>query len=155
IGAPTTPASVEILSFEPPRLGRVDVPVAARGLHFGDASSLMSVGALDLSLRLFGDASLLTLRGDVGIANARVDSSKSKPGPRTGPSKPWFEGLPPRLLLDLNVHGPAHAISVAVPVVPDVSVGFTCHVSASRGGATMSGHIRGSTVWSRMAITLY
>ena len=37
----------------------------------------------------------------------------------------------------------------------NVSVGFACHVSASRKGATLSGRLRGSGVYSRMALALY
>jgi hypothetical protein len=154
IGAPASPASVEIVSFEPARLGRIDVPVSARGLRIGDASTPLEIGALDLGLRLTGDERALKLGGDVTVARARFDPKRGKPS-APGPSKPWYESLPPHLWLDLNIRGADDAFSVAVPVLPDVSVGFACHVSASKQGATMSGRLRGSTVYSRMALAIY
>jgi hypothetical protein len=153
IGAPQAPAAVELLSIDPPRLGRVDVPVAGRGLHFGDASTVMEVRSLDVALHLTGDTRALALSGDVGIGQARVDPGRGKKG-APGPSKPWYESLPPRLTLDLTLHGGDGAISIAVPG-PDVSLGFSCRVNASTRGATLSGRLHGSTVYSRMALALY
>jgi len=62
--------------------------------------------------------------------------------------------LPPRLTLDLTLHGPDDALVVAVPG-PDVKLGFRCHVRATASGATLSGRLHGSTAYSRLALTVY
>jgi hypothetical protein len=155
IGAPAAPASVELVSLEPLQLGRVDVPVAARGLRIGGPASSLQIGALDLALRLEGDARALALRGDVGISQASFDPQRGKKASAPGPSGPWFQSLPPQLTLDLTLHGPDDAVTIAVPVLPDVNLSFACRVVASRQGAQLSGQLRGSGLYSRMALTLY
>ena len=96
----------------------------------------------------------MALRGDVGVGKARFDAGRGKAGP-SGPSKQWYENLPPHLTLDLTLHGKDGAFSVDVPYAPDISLGFSCHVNASARGAKLSGRLHGSTVYSRMAIALY
>jgi hypothetical protein len=154
IGGANGPASVEILSLQPPQLGRVEVPVTARGLRIGGPSSSLEIGALDLSVRLEGDDHALTLRGDVGIARARFDPRGRKPA-KAGPSRPWFESLPPHLTLDLTLHGVGDAVSIKIPMLPDVSLAFACHVDATHQGARLSGRLHGDGLYSRMAVTVY
>jgi hypothetical protein len=155
LGAPQAPASVALGPGWPPRVARVDVPVEGRGLHVGDATSSFEIDSLDLDLRLEGDpARELVLKGDVGVARARVDPFAKKKK-SSGPARPWFEGLPPHLTLDLTVHGPDDAIVVNVPVLPDVGLGFRCHVAGNAHGGTISGRLRGSSLYSRIAIGLF
>jgi hypothetical protein len=155
LGAPDEPASVALGPGWPPRVARVDVPVEGRGLRVGDAKSSLEIDALDLKLRLEGDpARELVLRGDVGVARARVDPFAKKKK-SSGPARPWFEALPPRLTLDLTVHGPDDAIVVDVPVLPDVGLGFRCHVAGNARGGTISGRLRGSGLYSRILIGLF
>jgi hypothetical protein len=157
VGAPDAPASVDLEPPWPPRVARLDVPVAARGLRVGDAKSAYQIGALDLHVRLVGDpARELVLSGDVGVAGATFDPFA--PGPKkksSGPPRPWFEALPPRLTLDLDVHGPAGALSVDVPVLPDVYLGLHCHVAGSARGGSISGQLRGSGAYSRLMLALF
>jgi hypothetical protein len=155
VGGAQAPASVELLSLAPPQLGRVDVPVTARGLHVGGPGASLQIRSLDLTLRVAGDQEALAVRGDVGIAGATFDPKRVKKSGTPGPSKPWFESLPPQLSLDLTLHGPGDAVTVAVPMLPDVSVNFACHVVASHQGAQLSGQLRGSGLYSRMAVTVY
>jgi hypothetical protein len=44
---------------------------------------------------------------------------------------------------------------VAVPALPDVTVGFQCHLVANNRGAALSGRLRGSGLYSRAAVALY
>jgi hypothetical protein len=155
LGAAGAPATVELDSLSPLEIARVDVPVAARGLRVGDAKSSFEVGALDLRLRLAGDPEReLVLSGDIGVARARFDPF----GPKkksTGPPRPWFESLPPHLTLDLTLHGPSDAVTVDVPVLPDIDLGFRCRVRGSSRGGTISGELRGGGAYSRLMIALF
>ncbi len=45
-------------------------------------------------------------------------------------------------------------LSVAVPVLPDVTVDFRCHLLATRHGATWSGRMRGAGAYSRAALAI-
>jgi hypothetical protein len=156
IGAPDAPATVTVDPARPLHVQRVDVPIAGRGLRVGDAKAQLAVDALDLALRLAGDpARQLVLSGDVGITGAHLDPFAAKPKRAGGPARPWFEGLPPWLALDLNVHGPDDAITVNVPVLPDVDLGLRCHVKGDARGATISGRMRGSGLYSRLMLSLF
>jgi len=156
IGGAEGPASIELGKGWPLRIARVDAPISGRGLRVGDATTPFEIGALDLRLRLAGDpARELVLSGDVGIARARLDPFGGPKKKATGPARPWFESLPPRLTLDLTVHGPANALVVDVPVLPDVDVGFRCHVTGSARGGTMSGELRGRGAYSRLMLSLF
>ena len=153
VGRADAPASVAIASWSPPRLGRVDVPIEGDGLRVGDAKMGLEIGALDLRLRLTGDATgELLLAGDVGIARARYD-----PKPAKGPpsSRAWYAGLPPHLTLDLTLRAPAGALVVGVSRVPNLSVGFDCHLRASARAGTLTGGLRGGTPYSRLALSAY
>src|SRR6185503_20122999 len=97
VGASDRPAIVEIVSWSPLALGQVDVPVAGRGLHVGDARTSLEIGRLDLALRVSGaPAQALVVAGDVGVANARLESGRGAPS-KPGPPRPWYESLPPHL----------------------------------------------------------
>jgi len=79
----------------------------------------------------------------------------------TGPArKPkvkgaWWRSLPPRLTLDLDLRGSRKGMRVAVPVLPDVTVDFRCHLLATNHGATWSGRLGGASTWARAAVTVY
>jgi hypothetical protein len=155
IGAPGTPASMTLDRGWPLRFAHVDAPIAGRGLRVGDARSPFEIGALDLRLRLTGDPErALLLSGDLGVARARFDPFAGKKK-STGPARPWFESLPPRLTLDLTLHGPADAVIVDVPVLPDVDLGFRCRVSGSARGGTITGELRGRGGYSRLMLALF
>ena len=155
VGAPDAAASVDLSTAWPPRVDRVDLPLSARGLRIGDARSPLAIGALDLHLRLAGDPEReLVLSGDVGVARARVNPFGGKRS-KSGPARPWFEGLPPRLTLDVTLHGPDDAVVVAVPVLPDIDIGFRCHVAGSARGGTISGQVRGGGPYSRLMLALF
>jgi hypothetical protein len=154
IGTPAAPASVQLATLDPLVVGALDVPVTGQGLQIGDARAALHIRDLDFRLRLVGDpATALALTGDVGVAGARLDAKRGAPA-ASGASRPWYTSLPPRLTLDLTVHGPANALVVAVPG-PDVTVGFDCHVRASARGAALTGHLRGGTAYSRLALSVY
>jgi hypothetical protein len=155
LGSADAPASAELASLSPPLVTHVDVPVVARGLRVGEGKSSLEIGALDLRLRLRGDPEReLVLSGDVGVSGARLDPFAPK-RKSTGPPRPWFESLPPRLTLDLTVHGPADALVVNVPVLPDLDLGFRCRVSGSARGGTISGELRGRGGYSRLMLALF
>ncbi|HVR03501.1 MAG TPA: hypothetical protein VMT47_15295 [Polyangia bacterium] len=155
VGAADAPAVVDIASAWPLRVRAVDVPLSAHGLRVGNARSAFAIGALDLRLRLTGDpARELVLAGDVGVARARVDPFIHKKT-ASGPARPWFEALPPRLTLDLTVHGPNDALVVAVPVLPDLDLGFDCRVSGNARGGSISGRLRGRGLYSRLLLSMF
>ena len=156
MGDAGAPATVDLGAAWPLRIARIDAPVVGRGLRVGDAKSPFEIGALDLRLRLAGDpARELVLSGDVGVARARVDPFAGKKKSKSGPARPWFEALPPRLTLDLMVHGPDDALVVDVPVLPDIDLGFRCHVAGSARGGTISGELRGRGGYSRLMLSLF
>ncbi|HEX4404338.1 MAG TPA: hypothetical protein VH560_05895, partial [Polyangia bacterium] len=122
-------------------------------LHIGSAQSALEVGALDLRLRLTGDAKRgLLLAGDIGVARARYEPKPAKGKPS---ARAWYEGLPPRLTIDLTLRGPPDAVVVGVRHLPDVSVGFECHVRANARAGSMTGALRGDGAYSRFALSLY
>jgi hypothetical protein len=154
LGDARTPASLVVTSWWPFVPGSLDVPLAGRGLHLGDGRTAFEISDLDLALRLTGEpATALTLTGDIGVAKARFDTGRGVSA-KAGPARPWYASLPPRLTLDLTLHGPDDALVVGVPG-PDVTLGFQCHVRASAHGATLSGRLHGGTLYSRVALALY
>jgi hypothetical protein len=167
IGRPGRPASAELASLSPFRLGTVDVPFAGSDLRIGQPSSPLYIPDLDTDLRLSGDGRHeLKISGLVAVAGGSYDSSRH--GPRkdagTDPPKdssakprasgPWYQALPPHLTLDLELRGSNKGLSVAVPVLPDVSVDFQCHLLATSRSAKWSGRLRGDGAYARTALAL-
>jgi hypothetical protein len=168
IGVPGTPASAELASLSPFRLGTVDVPFAGRDLKIGQPTSALYIPDLDTDLRLSGDGrGELKIAGVVAVAGGSYDSSrgkKKKPPSSSASSSassakprasgPWYQALPPHLTLDLELRGANKGLSVAVPVLPDVTVDFRCHLLATARGAKWSGRLRGDGVYARTALAL-
>jgi hypothetical protein len=163
IGVPGKPASAELASLSPFRLGAVDVPFSGRDLKIGQPSSALYIPDLDTDLRLTGDGrSELTVSGVVAVAGGSYDSSRGskKKAPSTASSAkprasgPWYQALPPHLTLDLELRGANKGLSVAVPVLPDVTVDFQCHLLATSRGAKWTGRLRGDGAYARTALAL-
>jgi hypothetical protein len=164
IGRPGNPATAELASLSPFRLGTVDVPFMGSDLTIGQPTSALYIPDLDTDLRLTGDGRReLKISGVVAVAGGSYDSSRgskkkaSSPGassakPRA--SGPWYQALPPHLTLDLELRGSNKGISVAVPVLPDVSVDFRCHLLATSRSAKWSGRLRGDGAYARTALAL-
>ena len=158
IGRPGAPASAELASLSPFRLGRVDVPFAGQDLRIGDASSKLYIPDLDADLRLAGDGRTdLRIAGGVAISGGSYDSSrggKQQPPPSGKPraSGAWYHALPPHLTLDLELHNKGFRLSV--PVLPDVTVDFRCHLLATNRGANWSGQLRGDGAYARAAVAV-
>jgi len=156
IGAPGAPAIVEVASLSPFRLGRVDVPFGGQDLKIGQPSSSLYLPDLDATLRLTGDGrGDLKIAGQVATAGGSYDPSRGKKGsgkPRV--SGPWYRALPPHLTLDLDLRGMNKGMRVAVPVLPDVTVDFQCHLYATNRGATWTGRLRGDSAYARAAVTI-
>ena len=162
IGVPGRPASAELASLSPFRLGTVDVPFAGRDLKIGQPTSALYIPDLDTDLRLTGDGrSELRVSGVVAVAGGSYDSSrggsKKKASPTRSSAKPrasgpWYQALPPHLTLDLELRGSNKGLSVAVPVLPDVTVDFQCHLLATSRGAKWTGRLRGDGAYARTAL---
>jgi len=155
LGRPGAPATVEIASLDPPRLGQLNLPLEGRRLRLGGPTSSLAISDLDADVRLTGqlDGELL-LTGNVGLEHGSYDPRRGPKGPR-GPSRKWFESLPPHLSIDLYVHGPRDALTVAVPVLHDVSIEFQCHAVANNKHGSLTGRLRGDGLYSRAAIAIY
>jgi hypothetical protein len=157
VGRPAAPAQAELISLTPLRLGRLDLPFAGEKLVVGGPASSLEIPDLDVEVRLTGDAGGdLMLAGEVAVAGGSYDPSRGRSQPRrpraTGP---WYHALPPRLTLDLMLHGPRKAVRVAVPLLPDVTVDFQCHLVATNRGATLGGRLRGDGAYGRAALAIY
>ncbi len=167
IGRPGKPATAELASLSPFRLGTVDVPFVGSDLRLGQPTSQLYIPDLDTDLRLTGDGRReLTISGVVAVAGGSYDSSRHGPKKKSAPSSskdpaakprasgPWYQVLPPHLTLDLELRGSNKGISVAVPVLPDVSVDFKCHLVATNRSAKWSGRLRGDGAYARTALAL-
>jgi len=164
IGRPGAPASVELASLSPFRLGTVDVPFAGTDLKIGQPTSPLYIPDLDTDLHLTGDGrGELKIAGVVAVSGGSYDSSrhgsKKDPQAKDPPAKPrasgpWYQALPPQLTLDLELRGSNKGIRVAVPVLPDVSVDFRCRLLATSRGARWSGRLRGDGAYARTALAL-
>ncbi len=159
IGRPGAPASAELASLSPFRLGTVDVPFVGTDLKIGQPTSQLYIPDLDTDLRLSGDGrGELKIAGVVAVSGGSYDSSRggsknaSSAKPRA--SGPWYQALPPHLTLDLELRGSNKGIRVAVPVLPDVSVDFRCRLLANSRGARWSGRLRGDGAYARTALAL-
>ena len=164
IGRPGSPASAQVASLSPFRLGAVDVPFTGRDLKIGQPTSPLYIPDLDTDLRLTGDGrSELTVSGVVAVAGGSYDSSRggpkkrpwaSTPSAKPRASGPWYQALPPHLTLDLELRGSNKGLSVAVPVLPNVTVDFQCHLLATSHGARWTGHLRGDGAYARTALAI-
>jgi hypothetical protein len=158
IGAAGAPATVEVASLSPFRLGRVDVPFGGQNLHIGEPSSSLYLPDLDAALRLTGDGrGELKIAGQVDTAGGSYDKSRGGEKKSTGKprvSGPWYQALPPHLTLDLELRGTNKGMTVAVPVLPDVTVDFQCHLHATNRGATWTGRLRGDSTYARAAVAI-
>ena len=164
IGRPGSPASAQVASLSPFRLGAVDVPFVGRDLKIGQPTSPLYIPDLDTDLRLTGDGrSELTVSGVVAVAGGSYDSSRggpkkkpwaSTPSAKPSASGPWYQELPPHLTLDLELRGSNKGLSVAVPVLPNVTVDFQCHLLATSHGAKWTGHLRGDGAYARTALAV-
>ena len=157
VGRAGAPASAELASLSPFRLGRVDVPFAGEDLKIGEPSSQLYFPELDTNLRLTGDGrSELEIAGQVAVAGGSYDSSRKRAASSGKPraSGAWYHALPPHLTLDLELRGSNKGIRVAVPVLPDVTVDFQCHLVATNHGASWSGHLRGDGAYARAAVAV-
>jgi hypothetical protein len=156
VGRPSLPAQAELLSLLPPRLGHIDVPVAGTNLTIGGPSSPLSIRDLDADLRLVGSVTgPLRLEGNLAVAQGAFDPSRAPAHGRSNKGGTWYRALPPNLTLDLWLHGPKKAMRVAVPVLPDVTIDFQCHLLATKRGATMNGRVRGDSLYAKAAVHLY
>ena len=162
IGTPGAPAQARVASLSPLRIGSVDVPFSGTDLSIGTPSSELYIPDLDATLRLSGDArGRLKVGGQVSISGGVLDPSKKAPGPGKAPAaKPkmsgaWWRSLPPHLVLDLDLVGSQKGMRVAVPVLPDVTVDFRCHLLATNRGATWSGRLGGASAWASAAVSVY
>ena len=163
IGRADHPASLQVGPLWRPSLWQIDLPLSAHHLTFKQPTSAISIDGLDLDLRLLGQiGGDLFLGGEVDLAHAAYNLSgpemkpEPKPKPASRPSRrPWYESLPPRLTLDLTLRAPRHAMTVEIPVIPDVTVDLECHLFATSRGATLSGHLHGDAAFSRAAIAVY
>jgi hypothetical protein len=160
IGRPGAPASAVLASLSPFRLGAVDVPFEGQDLRIGDPSSKLYLPDLDANLRLSGDGrSELRIDGQVAVAGGSYDSSRGGKKQPAAAGKPrasgaWYRALPPHLTLDLDLRGTNKGMRVAVPVLPDVTVDFQCHLLATNRGAKWSGHLRGDGAYARAAVAV-
>jgi hypothetical protein len=164
IGVPGSPASAQLASLSPFRLGTVNVPFAGRDLKIGQPTSSLYIPDLDTDLRLTGDGRRqLTISGVVAVAGGSYDASrggsKKKASPSASSEKPrasgpWYQALPPHLTLDLELRGSNKGLSVSVPVLPNVTVDFQCHLLATSRGAKWSGRLRGDSAYAQTALAL-
>ncbi len=77
IGRPGKPATAELASLSPFRLGTVDVPFAGSDLRIGQPTSALYIPDLDTDLRLTGDGRReLRISGVVAVAGGSYDSSR-------------------------------------------------------------------------------
>ncbi|HVV51359.1 MAG TPA: hypothetical protein VHO06_16940, partial [Polyangia bacterium] len=129
-------------------------------LRIGDPASKLYIPDLDADLSLSGDGrSELRISGQVAIAGASYDSSRGGKAKPPAPAKPrasgaWYRALPPPQTRDLELRGLNKGMRVAVPVLPDVTVDFQCHLLATNRGATWSGRLRGDSVYARAAVAV-
>jgi hypothetical protein len=159
VGRPAAPAQAELASLSPLRIGRVDVPFSGQHLVVGGPTSALEIPDLDADVRLTGDArGELKLSGEIAVAGGSYDTSRGRTSSKKSKPRatgPWYRILPPRLTLDLLLHGPRKAVRVAVPVLPDVNVDFQCHLVATSRGATLGGRLRGDGLYARAAVAIY
>ena len=129
-----------------------------RGTAVGGPASPLEIPDLDADARLTGDArGDLRLAGEVAVAGGSYDASRGgrSKAPKARASGPWYHLLPPRLTLELLLHGPRKAMRVAVPVLPDVTGDFQCHLVATNRGASLGGRLRGDGAYARAAVAIY
>ncbi len=157
VGRPASPGQAELVSFSPLRFGHIDLPFFGENLAVGGPTSSLEIPDLDADVRLTGDAQgELRLAGEVAVAGGSYDPKRgAAKSPKARASGPWYHALPPHLTLDLLLHGPHKAIRVAVPVLPDVTVDFQCHLVATNRSATLGGRLRGDGAYGRAAVAIY
>ena len=149
----------------PFRLDDVDLTLQGSGLGTTRPFAGLSVKdlALDLRLAKSGDDKL-RVTGEVRLGHnvydlkaqrkgATADDAK-KPKARPAPHRADQPRAIDRVTLDVRLTGPADAVRVRVPNVPDVTVGLSCHVRGPLAAPHIAGEVRGSGAYSRAALTL-
>jgi hypothetical protein len=153
------PASVEVLSVEPPEVGALALRLQGRDLATG--APVAGLRVQDLDLQLSADHALagpLRIAGDVWIEGATFVPAARK---ATAASAPLREGakvakeLFPDILLDVGLHARDGALDVAIPHLPDVSLTLDCRITGSSRRPRVGGRLHGDGLYSRLAIFLY
>jgi hypothetical protein len=159
IGAPGSPAVVEIASLDPPEITRLSVPLRGRDIATSAPISGLRVNDLDLQLSLEqAPAGPLRVGGEIWIDAATLVPKEMRPTAGTAPLKAGArvaKELFPDIRLDVAVHSPNGGLGVVVPHLPDLSVTLDCRVQGPSRKPRVDGRARGDGLYSRLAIFIY
>ncbi len=141
-----------------------DVDLTVRGSGLGTTRPVRGLSVKDLALGLrlaeTGDDKL-RVAGEVRLGHTVFDlknrgkdakadgAKKTKAAPATPAGQPRAVD---RITVDVLVTGPADAVEVRVPYAPDVTVGLRCLVRGALASPRVSGEVKGSGVYSRLAL---
>lgn len=155
LGSDEQPAFVELGTLWRPTLQRLDVPITGVGLQTFRPLGGVSFRGLDLDLRLQGGPEagyLLRGHADVERAFLRPRGRAQARGPLT---RVPTRDAAPNLELDVILKGRGRALEVPLPVLPDVNVGFRCHLQGQLPTLRAQGRVKGAGAYSAFMVWLY
>jgi hypothetical protein len=163
VGPNGRPGALTLLSLAPPAVGRVSLPIVARGINVDLGWLRLDDGGLDL--RLEGDAEKgpIALTGEVEIGAGRVrpgdvprraaaPPAARKPSAPSGPRPP---AGPPPIKLDVRVRSSGERFVVDPGWLPDLHLGFDVKVGGTLNQPAVAWDARGRGIYSAIALFLF
>jgi hypothetical protein len=162
VGPRGRPAEVELVSLDPPVLGKLTVPVIASALNADVGWLKLDDGAVDLLLQ--GDArGAMALSGLIDLAAGRFSPGKrpSPPArpraaaPAPGPARPPAAPAPPSMKLDVRVKTDGQRFVIDPGWLPNLHLGLDVRVGGTLAKPAVLWDAEGKGPYSRFALFLF
>jgi hypothetical protein len=150
LGAPEQPALLEIRTFDPLEVGRLEVGLRGSGITLPQPVAGIRIEGADFDLHLVGPGpeGRFLLSGLVTVPRAEY-VGKPKETAQAPSKNSALTRFTKRLWLDLHVRVPEFGVSAPGP---DLAVAVDCRVQGPLSSPTTSGSLRGRTLYSRAAL---
>jgi hypothetical protein len=140
----------------------VDLTVKAAGITTAHPIAGLSLHGLGLHVRLTQpNATVLNAAGSVYLGRDffQLNAGGKKKEPKEEPPKPAAPSPPTPSLADnvrlhLRIVGPDDAMTIGVPVAPDVTIDPDCLVEGQLSSPRISGRVKGNGVYSRAVLAI-
>jgi hypothetical protein len=162
VGPPGRPAEIDVVSLDPPVLGRISVPVVARALNADVGWLRLDDGAVDIDLK--GDArGSMALSGVVELTAGNFSPNRrpaapprpKTPAPPPGPARAAPAPAQPTVKLDLRVRTDGKRFVIDPGWLPDLHLGLDVRVGGTLARPAVVWDAEGKGAYSKFALFLF